>query len=160
MEKPAFTRACLSYVRDIMWLCVYLWLSRYIMWWWDGYQHSSTWCQAHVGSCGHVLSWQALNATTSWDPDASSNYLLLRVPRAGWLDARDRLRQTCGEILSTHVYRKAKKWWCRLPPNLVLFRLVAPPLQIEVVGPYLVCGVWFPSHLPLERASRIQNFEP
>jgi hypothetical protein len=27
----------------------------------------------------------------------------------------------------------------------------APPLQPGVVGPYSVRGMWFPSHLPLER---------
>jgi hypothetical protein len=39
--------------------------------------------------------------------------------------------------------------------GLVLFRLVAPLVQIGVVGPYLVHGTWFPSHIPLERTSRI-----
>jgi hypothetical protein len=40
----------------------------------------------------------------------------------------------------------------------VLFRLVAPPLQPGVVGHFLVWGVWFPSHLPLEGTDCIQNF--
>jgi hypothetical protein len=35
---------------------------------------------------------------------------------------------------------------------------VAPPLQLGVVGPYLVRGVWFTSHLPLEGTDRIYNF--
>jgi hypothetical protein len=34
--------------------------------------------------------------------------------------------------------------------GLVLFRLVAPPLQLGVVGPYLVWSIWFPSRLLLE----------
>jgi hypothetical protein len=44
--------------------------------------------------------------------------------------------------------------------GLVLFRLVAPPLQPRVVVLYLIWGVWFPSHLPLERTGHIQNFGP
>jgi hypothetical protein len=34
--------------------------------------------------------------------------------------------------------------------QLVLFRMVAPPLQLGVVGPYPVHGVGFPNHLSLE----------
>jgi hypothetical protein len=42
--------------------------------------------------------------------------------------------------------------------RLVLFKLVAPPLQPGLVGLYLVWGVWFPSRLPLEGTGCIQNF--
>jgi hypothetical protein len=35
---------------------------------------------------------------------------------------------------------------------------VTPPLQPRVVGPYLVWGVRFSSHLPLEGTGRILNF--
>jgi hypothetical protein len=42
------------------------------------------------------------------------------------------------------------KDWCGLFSGLVLFRLVVNPLQVGVVGPYLVWSTWFPSHLPLE----------
>jgi hypothetical protein len=42
--------------------------------------------------------------------------------------------------------------------GLVLFRFVAPPLQPGVVRFYPIWGVWFPSRLPLEGPSRIQNF--
>jgi hypothetical protein len=42
------------------------------------------------------------------------------------------------------------KDWCRLLPGLVLFSLVAPPLQPGVVGAYPVYGTWFPSRLLLE----------
>jgi hypothetical protein len=41
-----------------------------------------------------------------------------------------------GEILLTHDYRDAGG----LLLDLALFRLVVPPLQSEVVGPYLVRG--------------------
>jgi hypothetical protein len=44
--------------------------------------------------------------------------------------------------------------------TLVLFRLVGPPLQPGVVGPYLVRGVWFPSRLLLKEIGRIQNLGP
>jgi hypothetical protein len=44
--------------------------------------------------------------------------------------------------------------------ELVLFRLVGPPLQPGVVGLYPVWRVWFPSCLPLEGTSQIQNFGP
>jgi hypothetical protein len=38
--------------------------------------------------------------------------------------------------------------WRGLLLGLVLFRLVVPPFQPGVVGPYPVQSVWFPSHLP------------
>jgi hypothetical protein len=44
---------------------------------------------------------------------------------------------------------------CGLLPGLVLSRLVAPPLQPGVVGPYPIQGVWFPSRLLQEGTSRI-----
>jgi hypothetical protein len=47
------------------------------------------------------------------------------------------------------------KRWSGLLPGLVLFRLVAPPLQLGVMGPYPIRGVWFPSHLLLEGTGRI-----
>jgi hypothetical protein len=41
---------------------------------------------------------------------------------------------------------------------LVLFRLVAPLLQLGMVEPYLIWGAWFPSHVPLEETGCIQIF--
>jgi hypothetical protein len=38
--------------------------------------------------------------------------------------------------------------------------LVAPPLQLGVVGPYLVWRAWFPNHLPLVGTTRIKIFGP
>jgi hypothetical protein len=52
------------------------------------------------------------------------------------------------------------KRWLGLLLGLVLFRLVAPPLQPGVVGPYLAWGVWFLSHLLLGGTGSIQNFWP
>jgi hypothetical protein len=60
-----------------------------------------------------------------------------------------------GEILLAHVYRNEGKRRCGLLPSLVRFRLVPRPLQLGVVGPYSVRGVWFPSHLLLEGTDHI-----
>jgi hypothetical protein len=115
-----------------------------------------------VGSYDHVLLHQAIHDTTSQDPDAASAYLLPKAP--GWVDRTPepvpgrggrQNGQTSGEILPTQVYRKEKR---RMLPGLVLFTLVASPLQPGVVGPYSVWGVWFHSCLPLEGTDHIQNF--
>jgi hypothetical protein len=42
--------------------------------------------------------------------------------------------------------------------GLVLFKLVAHPLQPGGVGSCPLWGVWFPSRLPLERTDHVQNF--
>jgi hypothetical protein len=64
--------------------------------------------------------------------------------------------QTGGRILSVHIYYNEEEGQCRLPLGLVLFRLVAPPLQPGVVRPCPVRGVCFPGHLLLEGTSRIK----
>jgi hypothetical protein len=46
----------------------------------------------------------------------------------------------------------------RLFMGLILFRLVALPLQPRVLGSYLVWSTWFSSRLPLEGTDRIQIF--
>jgi hypothetical protein len=43
--------------------------------------------------------------------------------------------------------------------SLVLFRLVAPPLQPRVVGPYPIWGVWLPSCLLLEGDEDITSMD-
>jgi hypothetical protein len=71
-----------------------------------------------------------------------------------------RIRQTGltgDEILPASGYCDGGKDWCRLLLGLVLFRLVVPPLQLGVIGPYLVQGTWFPSHLPLEGTKSYSN---
>jgi hypothetical protein len=40
----------------------------------------STYCQACVGTCRHILSRQALNVFASRDPDAGRAYLVLETP--------------------------------------------------------------------------------
>jgi hypothetical protein len=72
----------------------------------------------------------------------------------------DGIEQACVEIVSTHIKHSGVKRRCGLLLGLVLFWLVALPIQLGVVGPYLVRGVWFPSRLPLEETGRTQNFGP
>jgi hypothetical protein len=71
------------------------------------------------------------------------------------------IRQTWligGEILPTHGYRDGRKDWCGLLQGLALFRLVVPPLQPGVVGPYPIQDTWFPSHLLLEKTGSYLDF--
>jgi hypothetical protein len=147
---------------ELSWLlCVLLWRSCYVRWQWNGFQYSSTCCQARRGTCGHVLSCQALNVAASQGPGSSGTYPILNGPRRvpSRASQREGMRLTGligDEILTTHGYRYKEKDWCGLLPGLVRFRLVAPPLQPGVVVPYLVWGAWFPSHLSLEGIDRIQ----
>jgi hypothetical protein len=57
---------------------------------------------------------------------------------------------TGGEILPAHDYQDGGTCWRGLLQSLALFSLVVPPLQLGVMGPYPVRGVWFPNRLPLE----------
>jgi hypothetical protein len=45
-------------------------------------------------------------------------------------------RQTSGGIMFVHGYQDGRDDWYGLGPSLVPFRLVVPPLQLGVVGPY------------------------
>jgi hypothetical protein len=63
--------------------------------------------------------------------------------------------QTYSEILPVHGYHDGREDQYGLFWSLVLFRLMAPPLQPGVVGPCLVWGAWFSSHLLLEGTSHI-----
>jgi hypothetical protein len=72
-----------------------------------------------------------------------------------------RIRQaglTCGEILPACGYWDGGRDWCGLLTGPVLFRLVVPPLQPEVMGPYPVQGTWFPSRLSLEGIASYLDF--
>jgi hypothetical protein len=66
--------------------------------------------------------------------------------------------QTGGEILPVCGYHDGRHVWCILLLDFVLFRLVAPPLQPGVVGPYLVWGAWFPNLLPLGGTCHVYIF--
>jgi hypothetical protein len=74
MEKPAFTRACLSSIRVIMVIMHILLVE------WDRFQHSSAYYQARVGAYGYVLSCQVLNGPASRGPDSGSGYSVLKPP--------------------------------------------------------------------------------
>jgi hypothetical protein len=103
---------------------------------------------------------------TSRSPGAGNAYPLLRAPRHVWPETRvlPRVEEGGGTVRQVvksclpmpNVERKKRKRGLLL--GLVLFRLVAPPLRLGVVGIYLVWGVWFPSHLPLDETDRIQNY--
>jgi hypothetical protein len=80
-----------------------------------------------------------------------SDWMPRSVP--GWGEMWNEL--TGGEILHVHDYRNEGKQLCGLLSGVVLFRLVAPPLQVGVVGSYLVRDAWFPSYLLLVGTDRI-----
>jgi hypothetical protein len=141
------------------------WLSRYVRQRWDVFQLSSTCCQTRVDSCGHISSHQAINDAASQDPGADRAYPLLKAPGQGdWMPrpipgrGGRRNEQPGCEIVPAHVYHNEGRRRCGLHPGLVLFKLLAPPLQPRVVGPYPVRGVWFPIRLLLEGTGRIQNY--
>jgi hypothetical protein len=101
----------------------------------------------------------------SWGLGVGSAYPLLKAPRHVWPEARILPWVEEGARMGRHVVKSClhttiggwKEWRCGLLPGLVLFSLVVPPLQLRVVGPYPVWGVWFPSRLPLEWTGHIYN---
>jgi hypothetical protein len=118
-------------------------------------QHSSTCCQVRVGFCVYVLSRQAINPPLPEAPGAGNVYPLLRAPRHFWPEARvspqlkeggGMVRQVAKSCMPAPIvgWKKGKRG---LLSGLVLFSLVAPPLQPGVVGLYPVRGVWFSNHL-------------
>jgi hypothetical protein len=74
---------------------------------------------------------------------------ITRSSYSGWIGS---------EILFVHSHRGGREVWYRLGSSLVLFRLMVPPLQSEVVGPYSVWSTWFPSRLPLEEVGSYPKF--
>jgi hypothetical protein len=114
----------------------------------DGFQYSRTWYQVCVCTCGHVMSYQALNVVASWGPGSSGAYPVLKALGRGCLgpgacvESREmRLTGLTGDkILLVYSYQDKEKDWCGLLLSLVLFRLVEPPLPLGVVEPYLVWG--------------------
>jgi hypothetical protein len=94
-----------------------------------------------MGSCGHILSRQAINAAASRDPGTDRAYLLLKALGQGNLMAGPVLGQggrqngqTGGEVLPAHIYHTEEKRRCGSLLILVPFRLVATPLEPGVVG--------------------------
>jgi hypothetical protein len=68
--------------------------------------------------------------------------------------------QTCGKILPVYDHHDGREDRFGSLLSSILFRLVAPPLQLGVVGPYRIRGTWFPSCLPLVGTGRIQILGP
>jgi hypothetical protein len=108
---------------------------------------------------------QEINAIAYRDPEVDRASLVWKAPgRGDWMLGPILGRggmcngHTCGKILPAHVYRNEEKRRCGLLPGLVIFKLVAPPLQLGVLGPYLVQGIWFPGPMLLEGTGHIQNF--
>jgi hypothetical protein len=120
-----------------------------------------------LDACGYVLSCLALNGAASQGPNSRGTCLVVEPPERGcrvpgcvpsW-GVRIRLTELIGgKILPTRGYRDGGKDWHRLLPGLVLFRLVIPPLQPKVMGPYVIHGTWFPSHLLLEGTGPYSDF--
>jgi hypothetical protein len=50
-----------------------------------------------------------------------------------------------------------EKGLLQVVPGFICFKLVAPSLQPGEVGPCLVHGTWFPSHLPLKGTGPYQT---
>jgi hypothetical protein len=86
-----------------------------------------------VGSCGHVLSCQVINAAASEDPDAGRAYPELKGP--GRIDLMPgpivgqggrRNGQIGGEILPAHGYRKQGKAMAWITPRFSTFKVGGP----------------------------------
>jgi hypothetical protein len=110
-----------------------------------------------VGSCGHSLQCQTVNLTASLGLGAGRAYPVPKTPgRRDWtpkpISGRGgrQNRETGGEILPAHDYCEQVKVKVWITPGFSFFRLVAPPLQPGVAGPYLAQAIWFPSYLLLE----------
>jgi hypothetical protein len=67
---------------------------------------------------------------------------------------------TGGEFLPAYYYDNRGVHWHGLLPDLVLSKLVVPPLQPRMVGPYPICDVWFPNGLLLVGTGHNQIYGP
>jgi hypothetical protein len=91
-------------------------------------------------------------ATASRSPEAGNTYPLLRAPGHVWPEAWvsprvEEAGRTVRQVVKSCLPMPIVGWKKHkhgLQLRLVLFRLVAPPLQPGVVGLYLVRGVWSP----------------
>jgi hypothetical protein len=116
-----------------------------------------------LDSCGYVPSCQAPKAATSRGPERA---MLIHCGKlSGTLDRGPRSLPRVDErggrgkqVANSCLPALIVGWRCDGHgsfPGLVLFRLVAPPLQPGVVGTSPGTGVCFPSHLPLEKTDHI-----
>jgi hypothetical protein len=113
--------------------------------------HSSTYCQMHMGSCSYILSCQASKAAASQGPERAMHIHCGKPP--GTLDQGPRSLHRVDErggrgrqVVKSYLPALIIGWrsdGCESFPRLVLFRLVAPPVQPGVVGlfPRMGCVV-------------------
>jgi hypothetical protein len=161
MENPASYRSILSDVRVIMAIMRVLVVDLPC-------QVVTGWVPALecllLGACGHLplhlvlcgIKWPRYPRTPVLMPLA--RYLgypqswLTGDPAHAEPGCEDKLHRIdmWGNPARLRPLRWDKRDWCISHLGWVLFSLVQPPLQLEVVGPYLVWGAWFPSYLPLE----------
>jgi hypothetical protein len=105
-----------------------------------------------------VKMWQICEDEGRWCLPSIGEPPRMTIGGTGRITKRINKGWVGGKILTFHGYRDEREDQYRLFPSLILFRLVAPPLQSGVVGPYVVWGTWFPNHLPPEGAGHIQIF--
>jgi hypothetical protein len=68
--------------------------------------------------------------------------------------------RTGGKILLVRDHRDGREDQLGSLPSLIPFSLAVPPFQPKMVGSYLICGIWFHSHLLVEEISYIQILRP
>jgi hypothetical protein len=120
--------------------------------------YSSVYCYMHVGSYRYVPSCKALKIDATRGPRRAVLicsgkplgifWLEARVPASGGWERWEGL--TGGEIMSGRANRRVEKWWCGYLPRLVLFRLVAPSLQLGEVGSFSGMGCLVPQLFAIE----------
>jgi hypothetical protein len=74
---------------------------------------------------------------------------------SGWVTRRIYSWWVGGKILTVCKYYDGREDQYILFSDLILFKSVILPLQLGVMGQYLVRDTWFPSHLPLKGTDRI-----
>jgi hypothetical protein len=101
----------------------------------------------HVGACGYVLSYLALNGATSRGPGSGDAYPVLETLRRGYrglgcvpsrVMGRSYSGLAGGEIILARGHQDGRKDQYGLNSGLVLFRLMVTPFQSKMVGLYLV----------------------
>jgi hypothetical protein len=100
---------------ELSWrLCMFIWYICYVRRQWDGFQHSSTYCQVCVGVCGRVLSCQSLNVAASRGPGSNGAQPVLKAP--------------CAQLPVAHVCPEPRRW-CGLGSQVVKSY---PPMPTEI----------------------------
>jgi hypothetical protein len=166
MEKPAFTRVSLSNVRVIMMImCVPVveLICQAVMKWIPVLKYLL------CGACGHlwprpivpcIKCHRFLRFWLRWCLPSTEKNLNTATegPGVSWARGMGQTGLTGGKFFPTHGFQGGGKCCCGSLLGLVIFRFVVPPLQLGVIGPYLIWGTWFSNRLPLEGTDRIQIF--